>query len=78
MATVVKTASFAAFLRVLASRGLGVGRVIARPFIGTPGHFTRTSNRHDYALEPFGETLRDRLAAPGVPVVSIEIGRAHV
>ena len=29
-----------------------VGRVIARPFIGTPGHFTRTSNRHDYAVPP--------------------------
>src|SRR5882724_1169385 len=34
-------------------RGLGVGRVIARPFIGGPGAFTRTANRRDYALEPF-------------------------
>src|SRR5699024_2786316 len=31
-----------------------VGRVIARPFIGEPGAFQRTSNRHDYALKPFG------------------------
>ena len=36
-----------------------VGRVIARPFIGEPGNFKRTSNRHDYALDPPGETLLD-------------------
>ncbi len=36
----------------LVGEGLGVGRVIARPFVGTPGHFKRTSNRHDYALPP--------------------------
>ena len=30
--------------------GLGVGRVIARPFVGAPGAFTRTANRHDFAL----------------------------
>ena len=35
----------------LVARGLGVGRVIARPFVGTPGAFTRTANRHDYALD---------------------------
>jgi phosphopentomutase len=51
--------------------GLGVGRVIARPFIGEPGHFTRTSNRRDYALEPFAPTLLDRLEASGQPVVGI-------
>jgi phosphopentomutase len=55
----------------LASRGQGVGRVIARPFVGTPGHFTRTSGRRDYALEPPGETLLDRLKAAGQPVVGI-------
>ncbi|MBS4750531.1 phosphopentomutase [Carnobacteriaceae bacterium zg-ZUI78] len=33
-----------------------VGRIIARPYIGEPGNFKRTSNRHDYALSPFGET----------------------
>ncbi|RKJ48329.1 phosphopentomutase, partial [Butyricicoccus sp. 1XD8-22] len=38
-----------------------VGRVIARPFIGTPGNFTRTSNRHDYALKPFGRTTMNEL-----------------
>jgi phosphopentomutase len=55
----------------LVGEGLGVGRVIARPFIGTPGHFKRTANRHDYALPPFGETLLDRLTAASVPVVAI-------
>jgi phosphopentomutase len=45
-----------------------VGRVIARPFIGTPGHFTRTSNRHDYAVPPPQGMLLDRLAEAGTPV----------
>jgi phosphopentomutase len=51
--------------------GLGAGRVIARPFVGTPGAFKRTSNRRDYALAPRGETLLDRLQAAGYPVVAI-------
>ncbi|MGE0392778.1 MAG: phosphopentomutase [Vicinamibacterales bacterium] len=55
----------------LVGRGMGVGRVIARPFVGEPGAFTRTANRHDYALEPFGETVLDRLTAAGVPVLSV-------
>ncbi len=50
---------------------LAVGRVIARPFTGTLGHFTRTANRHDYALPPPGETLLDRLQAAGKTVYSI-------
>lgn len=55
----------------LVGRGMGVGRVIARPFVGEPGHFTRTSNRRDFALEPFKETLFDRLKAAGHDVVGI-------
>ena len=55
----------------LVGEGLGVGRVIARPFVGTPGHFKRTSNRHDYALPPSGETLLDRAKAAGVHVIAI-------
>ena len=55
----------------LVSRGAGVGRVIARPFVGTPGAFTRTANRHDYALDPAGDTLLDWLSRDGVTVVSI-------
>ena len=48
-----------------------MGRVIARPFVGTPGGFTRTANRHDYAMPPRGETLLDRLTAASIPVVAI-------
>jgi phosphopentomutase len=51
--------------------GMGVGRVIARPFVGAPGQFSRTSNRHDYALPPASETLLDRLTARGIPVLAI-------
>jgi phosphopentomutase len=55
----------------LAVRGLGLGRVIARPFIGLPGAFSRTSNRHDYAMPPVAETLLDRLVASGQQVTSV-------
>src|SRR6185295_13778708 len=55
----------------LVGEGLGVGRVIARPFIGSPGSFTRTANRHDYALPPPAETLLDRVKAASLPVVAI-------
>jgi phosphopentomutase len=51
--------------------GLGLGRVIARPFVGSAGAFTRTANRHDYAMPPQGETLLDMLTASGVPVIAI-------
>lgn len=43
----------------------GVGRVIARPFIGTSGNYTRTSNRHDFSLEPPKVTMLDQLKANG-------------
>jgi len=55
----------------LVSRGCGVGRVIARPFVGEPGRFTRTAHRRDFALPPPEPTVLDRLAAGGVPVVAI-------
>ena len=48
-----------------------VGRVIARPFLGAPGHFTRTSNRHDYAVPPPPGMLLDRLDERGVDVYSV-------
>ena len=48
-----------------------VGRVIARPFVGTPGHFTRTPNRHDYAVPPPQGMLLDQLAARGIRVHSV-------
>jgi len=55
----------------IVGRGLGVGRVIARPFVGAPGHFARTSNRRDFALDPFGPTLLDHLKDAGHTVVGI-------
>jgi phosphopentomutase len=55
----------------LAVEGLGIGRVIARPFVGVAPHLTRTANRHDYAMPPVQETLLDRLTAAGVPVFAI-------
>ncbi|MCX7889829.1 MAG: phosphopentomutase [Rhodobacteraceae bacterium] len=42
-----------------------VGRVIARPFIGGPGNFRRTGNRHDYAIEPPAPTLLDQVRGAG-------------
>ncbi|HWO98635.1 MAG TPA: phosphopentomutase [Bacillus sp. (in: firmicutes)] len=48
-----------------------VGRVIARPFLGEPGKFTRTANRHDYALKPFGRTVMNELKDAGFDVIAI-------
>jgi phosphopentomutase len=48
-----------------------VGRVIARPFIGTPGNFTRTEHRRDFSLEPLGTTLLDVLKDSGKEVIGI-------
>ena len=48
-----------------------VGRVIARPFVGGNGVYTRTENRRDYALEPMEDTILDALAAKGMDVVGI-------
>jgi phosphopentomutase len=52
-----------------------VGRVIARPFTGTPGHFTRTTRRHDYAVDPPKPMLMDVLAERKVPVFGV--GKIH-
>ncbi len=59
----------------LAVEGLGLGRVIARPFVGSPGAFARTANRRDFAMPPTGTTLLDALSAREVPVVAI--GKVH-
>ena len=48
-----------------------IGRIIARPYVGTPGNFQRTSNRHDYALSPFGQTTLDFLKEKGFDVIAI-------
>ena len=52
-----------------------VGRVIARPFVGEPGAYTRTYNRHDYGIEPPSETGLDRLMRAGVPTIGV--GKIH-
>ncbi len=49
----------------------GVGRVIARPFVGTAPDFTRTANRRDFSLEPPRATLLDALSAAGKTVYAI-------
>ena len=48
-----------------------IGRVIARPFLGAPGSFKRTANRHDYAVPPPADTMLDRLQAAGRSVTSL-------
>ncbi|MBS4203011.1 phosphopentomutase [Lederbergia citrea] len=48
-----------------------VGRVIARPFIGEPGNFKRTPNRHDYALKPFSRTVMNEMKDNGFDVIAI-------
>ena len=53
----------------------GVGRVIARPFVGEPGNFKRTPNRHDYSLEPTATTLLDAVKASGK--ASIGVGKIY-
>ena len=54
----------------------GVGRVIARPFVGTPETgFSRTANRHDYSLEPPAKTMLDAIKEAGLS--SIAVGKIH-
>ena len=53
----------------------GVGRVIARPFVGTSGAYKRTANRHDFSLEPPKTTLLDAVKAKGL--ASIGVGKIY-
>ena len=53
----------------------GVGRVIARPFVGTSGAYKRTSNRHDYSLEPSAPTMLDAIKAAGLSCIGV--GKIH-
>ncbi|EKH2227091.1 phosphopentomutase [Staphylococcus pseudintermedius] len=48
-----------------------IGRIIARPYVGEPSNFTRTSNRHDYALKPFGKTVMNTLKENDYDVIAI-------
>ncbi len=56
---------------ILVGDKYGVGRVIARPFIGEPGNFTRTSRRHDFSLKPPRETMLDQLCEAGYDVIGV-------
>lgn len=57
--------------RKLLTGKYGVGRVIARPFTGKTGNFTRTSRRHDFSLEPPAVTMLDQLTEQGLSVLSV-------
>ncbi len=57
--------------REMLTGDLGVGRVIARPFVGTSGNYTRTPHRHDYSLEPPKTTMLDQLKAAGKEVLGV-------
>lgn len=48
-----------------------VGRIIARPFVGEPGNFTRTANRQDYALKPYERTVMNELKDSGYDVIAL-------
>jgi phosphopentomutase len=62
---------FCRIARELLSGEHAVGRVIARPFIGEPGNFTRTEHRQDFSLEPLGETILDAVKASGQEVIGV-------
>lgn len=49
----------------------GVGRVIARPFIGTSGEYVRTSNRHDFSIKPPHDTMLDKLKMSGYETLAV-------
>lgn len=57
--------------RELLTGEYGVGRVIARPFIGANGNFTRTSNRHDFSLEPPRSTMLDVISNSGLDTIAV-------
>ena len=57
--------------RAILTGKYGVGRVIARPFIGEYPNYTRTSNRHDYSLEPPAETVLDAIKQAGMETIAV-------
>jgi len=57
--------------REMLTGDLGVGRVIARPFVGESGNYTRTSRRHDFSLEPPAVTMLDQLKEEGYDVIAV-------
>ncbi len=57
--------------RAMLTGEYGVGRVIARPFVGEPGHFVRTARRHDYSLLPPKDTMLDQMKEAGYSVIGV-------
>ena len=68
-----KLYEFCRTAREMLQGDLGVGRVIARPFVGEPGHFVRTGNRRDFSLPPCGKTLLVAVKEAGM--ASIGVGK---
>ncbi len=64
---------FCEIAREMLQGDLGVGRVIARPFVGEPGHFTRTPGRRDFSMPPAGRTVLDAVKDAGL--VSLGVGK---
>ncbi len=63
---------FCRIAREMLTGDVGVGRVIARPFVGDAVNgFTRTSNRHDFSLEPYGVTMLDAIKDASLDVISV-------
>ena len=62
---------FCRIAREMLQGEMGVGRVIARPFIGEPGHFVRTGNRRDFSLPPCGRTLADAVKEAGMESIGV-------
>lgn len=62
---------FCQIARKMLQGDLGVGRVIARPFVGQPGSFVRTSGRRDFSLPPCGETLLDVVSKAGMQSLGV-------
>jgi phosphopentomutase len=62
---------FCRIARDMLQGDLGVGRVIARPFVGTPGHFVRTGNRRDFSLPPCGRTLLVAVKEAGMESIGV-------
>jgi phosphopentomutase len=66
-----KLYEFCRIARSILTGDHAVGRVIARPFAGKSGAYYRTPRRHDFSIEPLGETVLDRLTAAGITVFSV-------
>ena len=66
-----KLYEFCRIAREMLQGDLGVGRVIARPFVGEPGNFVRTGNRRDFSLPPCGRTLPDAVMEAGMESIGI-------